>query len=113
MESQAVRRREDVSVGLMIAATLLAAGTIALIWLVAVPFGPIVCPAIDPAPRNCQQGHRVDNATIATVAVAGVYVVTMLFALVGSLRRRSVVIAGVTVLAVSPIAAYLFVAWMG
>lgn len=112
MANRAARGGQTLSGGLMVAATLLAAGTIALIWLVAVPWGPIVCPAIDPAPSNCQQSHRADNATIATVAVLGVYVVTMLFNLVVSLRRRSVVVAGVAVLAISPIAAYVFVAWM-
>ncbi|KQP71400.1 hypothetical protein ASF40_06400 [Microbacterium sp. Leaf288] len=97
----------------MIAATLLAVGTIVFLWLVAVPWGPIVCPAIEPAPLNCQQPHRADSATVATWVVLGIYALTMLFALVAPIRRRSVVVVGVTLLAICPIAAYVFVAWVG
>lgn len=105
-------RREPLAWGSVIAATLLAAGTIALIWLAAVPFGPVVCPAIYPAPASCFASSRVGNALIATVVVAVVYAVTMYFALAGERRHRGFVIAGTSLLAIAPIVSYLAVAFI-
>lgn len=104
--------RAPVSWGLVVAATLLAAGTIALIWLAAVPWGPIVCPAIYPAPRNCFAADRAGTGLVVTVVVLVIYIATMLLALIGARSRRPLVIAGVVLLAIAPLVSYLLVAWI-
>lgn len=108
------RRHPDAPfpVPLIVAASLLAAGTIALIWLVAVPWGPLVCPAIDPAPRNCFASDRAGTAVVATITVCLVYLATLTAALFGGRRRRAWTLTGVVVLAVAPIACYLSIAWL-
>jgi hypothetical protein len=104
--------RAPVSWGLVVAATLLMAGTITLIWLAAVPWGPIVCPAIYPAPRNCFTADRAGTGLIVTVVVLVIYIATMLLAFVGTRSRRPLVIAGVVLLALAPLVSYLVVAWI-
>ncbi|QEV99337.1 hypothetical protein F6J84_03900 [Microbacterium caowuchunii] len=98
--------------GLVVAATLLTAGTIALVWLAAVPLGPIVCPAIYPAPRNCFTSDRAGTGLVATIVVLVIYIATMLLAFVGTHGRRPLVIAGVVLLAIAPLVSYLSVAWI-
>jgi len=110
----ATRHRAEgapVAWGLVIAATLLAAGTIAVIWLAAVPWGPMVCPAIYPAPRNCFEADRAITGVLVTIVVLVVWIATVLLALVGR-RRRGPVIAGVVLLALAPVLSYLAVAWI-
>lgn len=97
--------------GLAVAATLLAVGTIALIWLVAVPFGPEVCSLVYPPDRNCFTSDRVSKGILASAIVFVIYAATMLLALLGG-RQRGLVMAGVLVLTIGPVVAYLFVAWI-
>ena len=104
--------RGPVPWGRVLAATLLAAATIALIWIAAVPWGPVVCPAVYPAPRNCFAWDRAGTGVVATVVVLAVYGATMLLALVGTRRRKPLVVVGVVLLAVAPVVSYLAVAWI-
>ena len=106
------RARAPIPWGLAVAATALTAGTLLLIWFVAVPFGPVVCPAIYPAPRNCFAVDRAGTGLVVTVIVITVYVGTLLLALAGSRRRRPLVVCGVVLLAIAPLIAYLAVAWI-
>ncbi len=88
------------------------AGTIALIWFAAVPWGPLACPAVDPAPRNCFASNRAGTALVTTIIVVVIYVATMLLALIGQRRTQAWTIAGVVLLAIAPIASYLLIAWL-
>lgn len=96
--------------GLVVAATLLSAGTMALIWLAAVPWGPLVCPAVYPSPQNCLASHRAGTGVVATVVVVLTYLATLLSALLRTRRRRSLAVVGVALLGVAPVVAYLAVA---
>ncbi|WP_050723698.1 hypothetical protein [Microbacterium sp. GCS4] len=89
---------------------MFAIGTVALIWLAAVPFGPLVCPAVYPAPPNCFEGNREGSALIMTLVVGVVYAVTLLAAVLPGTRRVAMT-AGVVLLAVAPFVAYAVVAW--
>lgn len=110
VESTPVAARRPLPWGLILTATLLAGGTVALIWMAAVPWGPLVCPAIYPAPRNCFAENRAGTGLIATIAVVLVALATILVAAIG--RRRAWVIPGVIALALAPIVSYLCIAWM-
>lgn len=91
-------------------ATVLAAGTVALIWLVAVPVGPVVCAAVSPPTNNCLLEHREGSALVMTVIVVALYAVAMLLA--AFLRRpRGLLVAAVLLLAVAPFVSYAVVAW--
>ena len=96
---------------LIATATTLTAVTILLIWFAAVPFGPLICPAIDPAPRNCSATNRADTGVMVSAAVVLLYVATMLAALFGRQRLKAWTLTGTILLAVSPIFGYLTVAW--
>ncbi|MDT0156203.1 hypothetical protein Q9R19_01050 [Microbacterium sp. ARD32] len=108
-----VRRfqRAPSSWALMLAATALTGGAIALVWLVAVPWGPMVCPAIYPAPRNCFASDRAGTALVSTVIVIVLYLATMATALVGR-RVRALTIAGVVLLAAAAVVSHLAVVWI-
>ena len=97
--------------GILIAATLLTAATIAIIWLAAVPWGPLVCPAIYPAPKYCIPEYRTGVATIATIGVAVIYLATVLAAFAGGRWLRAAKI-GTGVLVAAPIVTYLCVAFI-
>lgn len=97
--------------GLMVAATLLAGATIALIWLAAVPWGPMVCPAIYPMPSYCIPENRTGVAVIATMTVALVYAATVVAAIAGD-RWLRLAKAGTGVLIAAPIVTYLCVAFI-
>lgn len=96
---------------LITAATLLLLGTIALIWLAAVPIGTGVCPAIDPPPTNCQPAYRAGSGVVWTIIVIGIWAVTITVALVWRRATRPFVVAGVVLLALAPAVTYLAVAW--
>lgn len=96
---------------LMTAATLLLLGTIALIWLAAVPIGIGVCPGIDPPPTNCQPSYRAGSGVVWTIVVIGIWAVTITVALVWRRAARPFVVAGVVLLALAPAVTYLAVAW--
>lgn len=92
-------------------ATLLTLGTLALIWLVAVPIGPMVCPTIYPAPRNCFTADRASTAIVVTIVLVAVYLMTIAMTLAAPRMRRGA-IAGLILLAAAPVLAYLTVAWI-
>ncbi|MGS0559966.1 hypothetical protein [Microbacterium aurugineum] len=94
---------------LMLLATVLAIGTVAFIWLVAVPVGPLACAAVEPPTSNCVLSHRQGSALVMTVIVVAVYVVTLLPALLR--RARGVFVVGVVLLAAAPFVSYAVVAW--
>lgn len=104
--------RSAVSWGIVIAASLLTIGTIALVWLAAVPFGPIVCPAIYPAPRNCFAADRAATGLVVTGVTAAIGIATVLLALIGGRTRRRLAIIGVALLAVAQLVTYPLVAWI-
>lgn len=89
----------------IVAALLLTAGTVALVWLVGVPWGPVVCPAIDPPPTNCVPVYRSGTALLVTGVVLAICVATVCLALWAP-RLRGLIYAGLTVLAIAPIASY-------
>jgi hypothetical protein len=108
--AQRAVERQPIAWGLVATATVIAGATVALIWLAAVPWGPVVCPAIYPMPTNCVPEYRAGTAFVMTVIVAAAFVATMLVAMLGR-RSRAVVIAGVALLALVMIASYLVIAW--
>ncbi|MFB7891558.1 hypothetical protein ACFC1I_05100 [Microbacterium sp. NPDC056044] len=97
--------------GLIVAATLLTGATIALIWLAAVPWGPVVCPAIYPIPSYCVPENRTGVAMIATIAVVLIYAGTVIAAVAGGRWLRAAKI-GTGVLVAAPIVTYLAVAFI-
>ncbi len=96
---------------LTLSAVLLAGGTVALIWGVAVPWGPVICPAIDPAPRNCRPDHRSGTATITTAIVGVIFVVTVFCGWVFP-RRQAYLSGGVVLLALAPFVSYPLIAFL-
>lgn len=102
--------RPPIPWGVLLIATLLAVGTVALIWLVAVPVGPVVCAAVYPPTANCFRDHRVGSALVMTLIVVAVYVVTVLLAALVRRPRRAILI-GVGLLALAPFVSYAVVAW--
>lgn len=99
--------------GVILSGTLLTGGAIALIWMLAVPVGPVVCPAVHPAPRNCFASDRAGTALIVSFAIGLIYIATMIFATKQQVRRHSAVgLVGVALLAIAPIVGYLIVAWI-
>lgn len=103
--------RASLPFGSVIAATILTAGTVLLIWFVAVPWGSGVCPAVYPAPGNCSAVNRAGSGLVASIVVLVVYVVTLLLAVLAGRRSRGPVIAGVVLLALAPVVAYAAVAF--
>ncbi|WP_341975406.1 hypothetical protein LTA6_000020 [Microbacterium sp. LTA6] len=97
---------------LVITSTLFAVGTIALIWFAAVPWGPLVCPAIDPAPRNCFAADRMGTAVITTAVVLVVYISTVVLAACRPRALRPFAVAGLIALLLAPLVSYLAVAWL-
>lgn len=100
--------RSPVPWGLLIAATVLAVGTIALIWFAAVPFGTGVCPAVYPMPPHCSATNREGTALVLSLVVGAIYIVTLLVG-VFARRMRTLVVVGVVLLAVAPIVSYVTV----
>lgn len=96
--------------GVLVIATVLAVGTVALIWLVAVPVGPVVCAAVYPSTGNCFRDNREGSALVMTLIVVAVYVVTVLLAALVR-RPRGTSLIGVGLLAVAPFVSYAVVAW--
>lgn len=103
--------RRTVPWRLLAAATLLMLGTVALIWLAAVPVGTGVCPAVDPPPTNCQPSFRAGSGLIATIITVGVWVTTITISPLWRRAARPIVVAGVVLLALAPVVTYLAVAW--
>jgi len=95
---------------LMTAATLLLFATIALIWLAAVPVGTGICPAIDPPPTHCRSSYRAGSGLVATNVTVGIWALTIAVAFVWR-RARTLVVAGVVLLALALVVTYLAVAW--
>jgi len=93
------------------AATLLTAGTLALIWFVAVPVGSGVCPASDPPPTNCWASYRAGTGVIASLVTLVLYVIALLIALRGTSTRRRLAVAIVVLLALMPAASFVAVAF--
>jgi hypothetical protein len=97
--------------GGVVASTALLIGTLGLIWLVAVPFGPEVCSLAMPGPRNCFTTERTTAGAAWTAIVCIVYIATLAVAIVGG-RLRVLAIAGIVVLSLAPLASFLAVAWI-
>ncbi|WP_374974656.1 hypothetical protein ACEYYH_12175 [Microbacterium trichothecenolyticum] len=97
--------------GILITATLFTAATIAIIWLAAVPWGPLVCPAIYPVPKYCIPDYRTGVAAIASIVVALIYAATVVAACAGD-RWRLAAKIGTGILVAAPIVTYLCVAFI-
>lgn len=91
-------------------ATVFAVATIVLTWLIAVPWGPVACPAIMPPPTNCISTYREGTALVVTVAVVLIYAATMALAFTVGRRRGAVAVAGVTILGIALVGAWPLVA---
>ncbi|WP_349427810.1 hypothetical protein [Microbacterium sp. LWS13-1.2] len=94
---------------LVIVASALSVATIAIIWFAAVPWGPIVCPAIYPMPRSCIPAYRTGVALLATIAVVLVCAATI-GAVAAGWRRAAAV--GTGLLVAAPAVTYLAVAFI-
>ncbi len=103
------RTDRAVPIRLLIIASALFAATLCGIWLLAVPVGPLVCPAVLPPPSNCIEDYRAGNAVVVSLCAVVAYALTLVVALMG---QRPLVRAGVAVLAVAPIASYVVVAFL-
>ena len=97
----APRQRSRVPIGQIAIATLIAVATVVVIWLVAVPAGPVVCPAIMPPPTNCMPSYR-EGTAIAITAVT----ITVVIAFTVGRRRPALVTAGIVVLGIVFLAAW-------
>jgi hypothetical protein len=95
---------------IIITATALTAVTVIIIWLAAVPWGPVVCPAIYPMPTYCIPEYRTGVALLATITVILVCAGTIIAAIAGGKWRRAAGI-GVGLLIAAPIASYIAVAF--
>ncbi|MDF2563452.1 MAG: hypothetical protein K0R99_4898 [Microbacterium sp.] len=102
----------DVHWRLIALASAVAAFGMNVIWAAAIPWGPIVCPAILPPPKSCMASHRAGSGLLATIAIAVVYVLTLIAALLDGRVWHRVAVTGVCLLAVAPVVAYLAVAWI-
>lgn len=111
VDEQRARVPLSEAVGLVIASVVLSLGTVALIWLTAVPFGSGVCPAIDPAPLYCSSEQRAGTGLVATICVLALGIVNVVLGLSRRRSARPFVIVGVVVLALAPFFTYGFVAW--
>ena len=110
-DSRRVPSQSQLPWPLIVTATTLTAVTILVIWLAAVPFGPLICPAIEPPPQSCIASSRTGTGVVVSAAVGLVYVATILAAILGRRRFKVWVLTGVILLGVSPIFGYLTVAW--
>lgn len=95
----------------LVAATVLATATIAVIWFIAVPVGPVVCPAIYPSPPNCFAANRAGTGLWATVATVIVWVGSIVAGLSRPHLGRIAAKAGIGLLAIAPFVSYVLVAW--
>lgn len=96
-------------VGLGVAATVAMLSAVALIWLVAVPVGTGVCPAIDPAPTNCLPSFRAGTGLAATLIILAVWAATLLCALATRAVFRPLAIGGLILLVVAVPVSYVTV----
>lgn len=94
----------------VVTASALAVATITLVWWLAVPWGPIFCPAIYPAPTNCVSTYREGTAVVVTIVVALVFAITILLAFTVGRHRRGLVLAGVMMLGLALVASWPLVA---
>ncbi len=100
------RQRSPMRVGQIVIATLVVIATLGLTWFVAVPAGPVVCPAIMPPPTNCMSSYREGTAVVLTVVSVAVYTATVVIALTVGRRRPVLTTEGIVMLGV-----LLLVAW--
>ena len=99
--------------GAVVAAVVLAAATLALVWLVAVPWGPLVCAAESLLADDCGRSTRPGAGVVATVVVAVVTVVTVGAASIRSPHRETLALSGVLLLVLAPFVAYVVIAFSG
>lgn len=95
-------------VGFVVAAAVLTLASMVLVWAVAVPSGPLVCPAVYPAPTNCRTGFRIGTAVVASIVIGVACLVTV----AAALRRpawEGVATGGILVLVAAPFLAYALV----
>lgn len=95
----------------VVAAVLLTAVTVLVIWLAAVPWGPIVCPAIWPPAPHCVFANRVGTGAVATAVVVAIGLATASAAILRRRGYRRLTGVGIVLLAISPLIAYPVVAW--
>lgn len=97
-------------VGGIFTATLLTVAAILLLWAVAVPSGPEVCGLVYPAARNCFTDDRIKAGALWSTVLGVLYVALLLVAFVA--RRRVFVVAGIALLVLTSVTAYIAVAWI-
>lgn len=97
--------------GFGIAASLVMLAAVALIWLVAVPIGTGVCPAVDPAPTSCLPSYRAGTGLMATLVVLALWAATLLSALARPTLLRPFAIGGLVLLVLAVPVGYATVSW--
>jgi len=91
---------------------LTALASAAVIWLIAVPFGPEVCALSLPGPRNCFTSQRIQAAFLPTLVIMTIAVLSMAAALVRPRVSRVVSSVAVALLLAMTVIAYALVAWI-
>lgn len=110
-ETKLQRPPSGLLVGVMV---MIVAATVAvhLIWFVALPTGPEACNLTYPGPRICFVSDRAEAAFASTVVFALVCVFALFTTVALSRRHAGVVSAGIVVVIVAGIVAYVSVAWI-
>ncbi|MCR2792380.1 hypothetical protein NQ156_04815 [Microbacterium sp. zg.Y625] len=91
---------------------LTALASAAVIWLIAVPFGPEVCALSLPGPRNCFTSQRIQAAFLPTLAIMAIAVLSIAVTLVRPRISRFVSFVAVLLLLAMTVIAYVLVAWI-
>ncbi|MBO0980691.1 META domain-containing protein [Microbacterium sp. SD291] len=94
-----------------VAAVLLMVATVLVIWLAAVPWGPIVCAAISSPAPHCIFENRVGTGAVVTVVVVAVGLATASASILRRRGHRLGVRVGLVLLAILLFIAYPVVAW--
>lgn len=80
--------------------------------MIAVPVGPVACPAIMPPPTNCLASYREGTAIVLSVLDVAVSVTTILVASTAGRRRPALVKAGIVVLGLMLLAVWPAIGWL-
>lgn len=97
----------------LLAAAGLAVASILLIWLVAVPVGPMACATTMPPTENCVITYRACDGAILTGIVLLIALATLTIGVLNRTNARNIVIAGTVLLVFLLLLVYPVVAYTG